>query len=228
MKRSLVGLGLVALLGACATDPGGPQGGPPQDRSEIFISPFGEPFVSQPGEPYPVAAWFAGADGDHDGRLTAEEFSADGRRWFVRLDLDGDTVLTPGEIAAYERQIDIAFLHANAGPMRGSGPGRRGGRGEPDGRMGIGEGAGQEDEVSNIQPHMPKASAASESAERMARAGLLAVPQPVRSADRNMDQRITTQEWAAAAERWFGLLDTDHDGALTLDTLPRTAVQGRR
>ena len=87
MKRSLVGLGLVALLGACATDPGGPQGGPPQDRSEIFISPFGEPFVSQPGEPYPAAAWFAGADADHDGRLTAEEFSAGGRRWFARWTL---------------------------------------------------------------------------------------------------------------------------------------------
>ena len=234
MKRPIAGLGLMVLLSACATDPAGPEGprgDPPPARAEIFISPFGEPFVSQPGDPYPVAAWFAGADADPDGRLTAEEFSADGRRWFVRLDSDHDGLLGPAEIAAYERLIDAAFLRAGGGgaggPGRGGGRGAGVGRGGPsgDGRMGLGEGGGQEDEGSYIQPRTPRISAASESSERMARAGLLAVPQPVRSADRNMDQRITPEEWAAASDRWFALLDADHDGALTLETLPRTAIQ---
>ena len=65
----------------------------------------------------------------------------------------------------------------------------------------------------------------------MARAGLLSVPQPVRSADRNMDQKITLQEWTATGERWFSLLDTRHQGYLTLEGLPQTAIQndgGRR
>lgn len=236
MKRPIAGLGLMMLLCACATDPGSPEGAggaPASAHAEIFISPFGEPFVSEPGDPYPVAAWFAGADADHDGRLTAAEFSADGRRWFAVLDSDHDGLLTPGEIAAYERRIDTAFLGVGRMGGPGRGGGRWGGAGpmrqegpQDDGRMGLGEGAGQEDEVSHIQPSVPRVSAASESSERMARAGLLAVPQPVRSADRNMDQRITAEEWAATSDRWFALLDTDHDGVLTLEALPRTAMQG--
>lgn len=254
MLRPIAGFGLMMLLCACASepggpggphDPGGPQGGPPggpergppSGQASIFISPFGEPFVSQPGDPYPVAAWFAGADADHDGRLTSAEFAADGRRWFAVLDTDHDGQLTPGEVTAYERMIDTAFLRAGGG-MGGPGGGRGrggpggGGRGAPPaggGRMGLGEGSGsgQEDDVSQIQPRAPRVTADAESSERMARAGLLGVPQPVRSADRNMDQRITADEWAAISDRWFSLLDTDHDGVLTLETLPRTAMQGR-
>jgi len=242
MKRVIAGLiislGLTAApsIGAAATpttDP--PQDQAPATRPSIFISPYGEPFLSQAGEPYPVAAWFAGADADHDGRLTPEEFAADGRRWFGRLDQNGDQIIDPAEIAAYERLIDAAFLRVGAQ----SGPGGHGGRGGPGGggrrgggpRLGMGEGGGQEDEPSRIQPREPRVTAAAESSERMARAGLLSVPQPVRSADRNMDQKITLQEWTATGERWFSLLDTRHQGYLTLEGLPQTAIQndgGRR
>ena len=235
----IISLGLTAVpsIGAAAviaSDP--PQDQAPATRASIFISPYGEPFVSAEGEPYPVAAWFAGADADHDGRLTPEEFAADGQRWFARLDQNGDRIIDPAEIAAYERMIDAAFLRVGApsGPGgRGGwgGGGRRGGGGGGAGRMGLGEGGGQEDEPSHIQPREPRVTAAAESSERMARAGLLSVPQPVRSADRNMDQKITLQEWTATGQRWFSLLDTKHQGYLTLDGLPQTALQsdgGRR
>ena len=46
-----------------------------------------------------------------------------------------------------------------------------------------------------------------------------------------MDQKITLQEWTATGERWFSLLDTRHQGYLTLEGLPPTAIQndgGRR
>ncbi|NBB64433.1 hypothetical protein GVN18_34815, partial [Pseudomonas sp. ODNR1LW] len=118
MKYSLAGIGLLSLVSACAAGPGGrgphgPEGGadgaPPPQRSEIFVSPYGELFVSEPGEPYPVAAWFADADADSDGRLTAEEFAADGQRWFATLDQDADGVIGPGEIFAYERLVDATF-----------------------------------------------------------------------------------------------------------------------
>lgn len=242
MKRTIASLfvGLIAGFGlTTATHSGAAartadqaadaaQDQAPATRPSIFISPYGEPFVSAPGEPYPVAAWFAGADTDHDGRLTPEEFAADGQRWFTRLDQNGDGIIDPAEIAAYERMIDAAFLRVGA--LSASGPGGRGGwgggrRGGGGGRMGLGEGGGQEDEPSHIQPHEPRVTAAAESSERMARAGLLAVPQPVRSADRNMDQKITVQEWTATGQRWFSLLDTKHQGYLTLDGLPQTALQ---
>ncbi|MDB5432211.1 MAG: EF-hand domain protein, partial [Caulobacter sp.] len=50
-------------------------------------------------------------------------------------------------------------------------------------------------------------------------------PEPVTASDGNFDHLITAAEFAAAADRRFKLLDKDGDGALTLDTLPPTAVQ---
>lgn len=232
MNRMIASLGLMAVLSTgvagSALAASGADDAPPATRPAIFISPFGEPFISEAGQPYPVAAWFAGADSDHDGHLTAEEFSADGHRWFGKLDQNGDQIIDPNEIAAYERLIDASFLRVGtlsgpAGRGGGWGGGRRGGGGRP---MGLGEGSGQEEEPSQIQPREPRVTAAAESSERMARAGLLSVPQPVRSADRNMDQKITLQEWTATSDRWFSLLDTNHQGFLTLDTLPKTALQG--
>lgn len=250
MKYSLAGIGLLTLVSACAAGPGGrgphgpeggPDGGPPPQRSEIFVSPYGELFVSEPGEPYPVAAWFADADADSDGRLTAEEFAADGRRWFATLDQDGDGVIGPGEIFAYERLVDATFAAMGGGmeggPGGGTGGGRGSGRGGPpgggqmnlngdqqDGGMGgpMGGMGGQE---GGAAPSRPRAQPYRGGTERLARAGLLSVPQPVRAADRNADQKITPEEWAAAGERWFVLLDQDHDGILTLESLPKTAMQ---
>jgi hypothetical protein len=241
MKYSVAGLGMMAVLSACASGPsgrpGGPEGGPPPVRPEVFVSPYGELFVSEPGEPYPVAAWFADADADSDGRLTAEVFAADGRRWFATLDQDGDGVVGPSEIFAYERLVDATFAALGGGmggpPGGGRGPGRRGPPGggqmnlngdQQDPMGGMGGMGGQEG--GPPAPSKPRAQPYRGGTERLARAGLLSVPQPVRAADRNADQKITPDEWTAAGERWFVLLDQDHDGILTLESLPKTAVQG--
>jgi hypothetical protein len=61
----------------------------------------------------------------------------------------------------------------------------------------------------------------------LAMAGLLNVPQPVKAADVDTNQRITPEEWSRAGDRWFQLLDTDKDGVLTLAELPRTQMQQR-
>lgn len=256
MKYSLVGLGVpvvLALLTACAAGPGGggkgPDGGPLPQPRQVFVSPFGELFVSEAGEPYPVAAWFADADADSDGRLTADEFAADGQRWFARLDQDADGIVGPAEIFAYERMVDATF--ASVGGMGGMGgmPGRPGGgrgpgagRGGPsaggqmnldDDQSGSPMGGGQDGPPMGGGQEAPSAAAPRaqpyrSGTERLARAGLMSVPQPVRAADRNADQKITQEEWAAASERWFALLDQDHDRVLTLESLPKTAVQGGR
>lgn len=239
MLKSLAALSLVAMTCACASSPGRPDG-PPPVGPQVFVSPYGQPYRSRPGEPYPVAAWFATADADGDGRLTPAEFAADGRRFFVGLDTNADDVIGPLEITAYEA-MTTGLFEGRGGP-RGRGMGRPGdGRaGGPPGGLGLGDSA-QQDGMGGGQrrggarggpprggPSGPRGGGAT---SMLAMAGLLNVPQPVKAADTDVNQRITVQEWTQVGDRWFRLLDADRDGALTLAELPQTRLQrggGRR
>lgn len=276
---SLAAIGLVAMTCACASGPdlgpppgmgfgpggpGGPGGEGPPPMRQVFVSPFGEPFEAGPGEPYPVAAWFAGADADADGRLTPAEFEADGLRWFVALDADRDGKIGPLEVTAYEAMIGQKLGGQRGGPgMGGPGGGMGGGRGGdrgggrpgggfggpaggaalnadedggqiggqdfPGGSGGMpgggGPGSGGPGGGSRI-PGGGRGPAGGRTAMTpLAMANLLAVPQPVKSADQDMNQFITREEQVRVAQRWFGLLDTNHDGALTLAELPETGLQ---
>ena len=80
--------------------PPGHGGAPP-----FFLSPAGEPFRTMPGGPSPLAAWFAGADANHDGVLTFAEFQADFRRFFAILDTNHDGEIAPDEVNRYETEI---------------------------------------------------------------------------------------------------------------------------
>ena len=51
------------------------------------------------------------------------------------------------------------------------------------------------------------------------------IDEPVRSADRNFDYRISLQEFLAHSDRHFHALDIDNQGYLTLAGLPRTAAE---
>jgi hypothetical protein len=231
-------------LAACASGPpqGGPRGDwgkaprrPPSDEAEggrprmphrqVFISPAGEPFRADPGQPYPVAAWFAGADADHDGVLTREEFVADALRFFAVLDLDHNGVIDGFEVSNYENQIAPEILGAfrdagqgsRGGPGAGGGPPGGGrGRGGPPG--GGGHGGGGKRGGGPMGGMLQGATPYS----------LLAEPQPVMGADADFDRRITRDEAAKAARARFALLDTDGDGRLRLADLPRTPAQARQ
>ncbi|WP_420472020.1 hypothetical protein [Brevundimonas sp. FT23042] len=225
-----------SLLTACAGGPGGPGrpgGPPPGDRPAapaLFISPFGEPFVGEPGGPWPSEDWFLGADADLDGAVTFEEFAADGLRWFATLDTDRDGRLGPDELADYELGLR-RFGGRGGGPV---GPG--GGRGDrPDGGPRGGDGPfGLVDVTSaGLAPQQAGGRPPGRGGSRggigsygvVAESGYFNLPQPVKSADVNVDQRVSAEEWAAATRRWFLALDTDRDGKLTLATLPRTPAQ---
>ncbi len=89
----------VAATGASAQVFG--RRGPPPIEGHgggLFLSPAGEPFRSPDG----LGAWFAGADGDHDGALTLPELRADMVRYFRKLDANADGTLDGFEIQAYE------------------------------------------------------------------------------------------------------------------------------
>ena len=165
---------------------------------------MGEPFRAAAGAPAPVAAWFAAADGDHDGRLTAAELAADANRFFSRLDLDGDGEIAPGELANYENRIapEIRLYQTTGWPgaepptkrRRGAGDGRRG---DPDGRVGAG------------------------------RYSWFNIPEPVAAADLDMNRGVSREEFRSAALARFALLDKTGAGALTLATLPPLPAQGQ-
>ena len=103
----------VLPLWACASEgadgAGGPDGPPglagaPGAAAMLFISPSGEPFRAQPGEPYPVAAWFAQADANHDGFVTMEEAMGISSTLtpdlFAKADANGDQKLDQAEYTA--------------------------------------------------------------------------------------------------------------------------------
>ena len=231
VATSSLALSLAALLTACSVglsgNREGPFAAPPPPRPALFISPFGEPFMAEPGQPYPSADWFTGADDNLDGAITVEEFTADGQRYFASLDTDRDGRLNQTELAAYETTL-------RAFSMRGAGDGPGGG---PRGPMGGGRGMaalpGVDSETLGVAP--PSSGAGTHMRRRgrsgpagygaIADAGFFNLPQPVKSADINMDQRVSSEEWAQATQRWFLSLDTDRDGRLTLATLPVTPAQ---
>jgi hypothetical protein len=241
--RALAALTLAALtLAACANAPpqddrGGPGGGPggpgggrgrgfgpppgeagdrgPQrPRQQLFISPAGEPFRASAEAPYPVAAWFAGADANHDGGLSRDEFVDDAARFFAVLDVDHDGVIDGFEVATYEKKIAPEILLGSTfegGGGRGGPPG--GGRGGPGGGRGKPGGGGR--------------GAMGGMMEGAAPYSLLAEPQPVMGADADFNRRISKDEALKAAKARFALLDVDKDGVLRLDTLPKTPSQAR-
>lgn len=221
------GLLCAAVVGGCAgprMGPGGPFGGPGENRPApraLFVSPFGEVFVGAPGGAWPVADWFRGADSNRDEALAYEEFAADGRRWFDHLDTDRDGRLGQAELWAYEASLrEIGGGMAPGGPGGGAGgPGPR-----PNGAT-LGLAPPQTAGGSNIRrragPRGPQGYGL------VAEAGFFNLPQPVKAADVNVDQRVTADEWSAATQRGFLALDTDRDGRLTLGSLPRTPLQLR-
>jgi hypothetical protein len=223
-------LGLTAALAltltACAGGPPeGPRRGPPPGEDgpgprggglQLFISPAGEPFRAPSDAPYPVAAWFAGADANHDGALTRDEFVADALRFFAVVDADKDGVIDGFEVSAYEQRIAPEIIGGTAPSMRrgpmGQGPG--GGDGPPGGGRGGGRGG-------------PRGGMSGNALQGAALYGLIAEPQPVMGADADFNRRITKDEATRAAVTRFRLLDTDKDGLLKLETLPKTPAQLR-
>ncbi len=232
-------------LGACASGPpqdgprgdwgkappsrppgeGEPGGPPRRPRPNLFISPAGEPFRAEPGAPYPVAAWFAGADADHDGVLTRDEFVADALRFFDRIDTDHNGVVDGFEVSTYETQVAPEILRGfqggdgegpgmrgggSGGPGGGHGGGRRGGGGSPGGGGGKRGGGPMGGMLQGAAPY-----------------SLLAEPEPVSASDGDFDRRITRAEATKAAKARFALLDKDGAGKLRLADLPETPVQAR-
>ncbi len=167
----------------------------------LFVAPDCKPYRGRPGDPYPVAAWFAEADANHDGRLDRAEFTANFLAYFDVLDADHDGEIGPQEIGHFESDILPEVRMAS-----------------PEGSFGADEQSGGSDDDSSPKtpPERPRGASFF---------GFFGAPEPLIVMDANFDRGISRAEYAAAAAKSFRQLDATNLGYLTLATLPKTAAQ---
>ena len=179
----------------------GAQGyGPP--FAKVYIAPMGQPFRTD-GFTDPAAVWFAQADADHDGRLTFAEFAADADRYFTVLDRNHDGEIDPQEMAVYENQDAPEIKLYQPGQYRHP----RSGKAKKEARA---------------------AGALRADYEAPYGAGLWAslnIPEPVVSADLDLNRGVSRAELAQVASSRFQTLDSGGQGVLTLAALPRSPAQ---
>lgn len=197
----LAGLLLVLASGAQAQDGPPPPGGPggPRPRG-LFVSPMGEPFRGTVDGKAPQDAWFDGADANHDGALTLDEFRDDAMRWFKILDRKGDGEIDPADIEHYET---VLAPEARGGGFETGGPTM-----------------GDNGEVKAADIGSTRVLSG------LARFNYLGSPEPVTAADSSLNGGVSAIEFMSAAKRRFDLLDTNHDGKLTKAELPELRTGG--
>jgi hypothetical protein len=177
----------------------------PGSDLNVFFSPSGQPFRAQPGDPYPVAAWIAQADTDHDGKISYDEFMADSKQFFVKLDVNHDGYISSPENTAYENKVAPEILRID--PRIDQPP-----------RYHVND----DDIVTDNDPRLRNYVKTIQGASQYS---VLDEPQPVRAADKNYDFRISGDEWTNATAARFKTLDRNDDGFLTANELPWTPAQ---
>jgi hypothetical protein len=171
----------------------------------LFLSPMGEPFRPGGDGDDPVRRWFDQTDRDHDGRLTSGELMLDADRFFALVDKDGNGELLPDEVYAYEQDVapEIRLYQRRVEREAGARPDR-------------------EEEARARRQNRKRGPDGVIGAGRYA---FLNIPNPVASADDDINRAVSAREFRAAAAERFRDLDPGQTKALTLAQLPKTPAQ---
>ena len=217
-----VTLSALILSGRAVGAPDGPPS--PGGQSVLFISPSGEPFRSRPGEPYPVAAWFAQADADHDGKLSRTEFVADAMRFFAVLDRNHNGLIDHDDLSYYEHVIAPEIL-GDAGAGAANRPILKAAYvqlAQLDSGLDPDTPVDSSHDASRIDRSAPSGGPMMSGA---APYGLLNEPEPVAASDLSFSGRIRADDFRRRAEQRFDRLDRAKQGYLELAALPKTMMQ---
>jgi len=169
------------------------------------FSPNGEPLV---GSGWPahcddaMDVWFDRIDSNHDGKLTLAEMEADAVRQFNVMDLRHDGKVSAAEVATYRERVMGTKYASFSTPEIAMKPRAR----ESDEPRFPGEG-GREDES------MPRPDAS----------GVMPAdrPDPVMSADTDLDGSVTLDEFKTYVHQNFADLDRSHAGYIEKSDLHR-------
>jgi hypothetical protein len=223
----VVAIGLAACSGPGGPDgpggPGGPGGGPrPQQAGSV--SPNAEPLtggaLGWKRCEEALDEWAVRVDPAHRGIVSRQDFLADARAQFARMDGDGDGFITADELSAYRAPFRVVEPSAPprlprgdqgeddgsfggrigfpGGSWGGRGGGGSGGGGPPGGGGGGGpSGGGGGPRDGGDRGNSPSTGA-----------------DPVMSADTNLDFKVSLDEFLRQANLTFDSLDLDRNGTL--------------
>jgi Ca2+-binding EF-hand superfamily protein len=200
----------VALVG-CS----GHKGPPPPT-----FSPNGEPLVP-PLWPAKcedaLDAWFDRLDSSHAGRLTLAQLEADARRQYQEMDLRHDGKVTAEELSKYRlAQMHGHFLSVSTPGQGGILGSRNDDEDRPGDRL--------DDAMGDDNPRHGRRKD-DEDRPRDAYAALVTdQPDPVMTADADLDGSVTWEEFRALVAQNFADFDKEHVGFITKDELRVTCA----
>lgn len=199
-----------------------------------FISPMGEPFRAHRATDDTLADWFARADADHDGVLTASEMVADAERFFATLDTDHDGEIDPDELAQYEYGIapEIQVMSSTKRPPgQPASTAAQSDDGDLDADLDESSRRGHRRSEREREQADFASLGFGGTLQGAARYSLLNLPEPVAAADADFNGSITLAEFRQAAIERFQLLDRAHQGRISLaqlEALPHAPDTDRR
>jgi hypothetical protein len=206
LRRLSAGAAL-CLLTICL---GGCHSGAPRSTSvdrtpfaSIQFSPNAEPLTGGPlGHPKceeALTGWFDRVDTNHDGVIDRDEFLADARLQFNRMDRHHAGYVTAFDLSEFRAPYESP-PGSDAYPPESD---RRGGVGSADGPNGHpgGSGGGSEDRArAMLLQRGPSVDTRAD---------------PVMSADKTLSFKVTLEDFVAQANDVFNGLDAAHDGRVT-------------
>ncbi|MEB2844763.1 hypothetical protein GAO09_01155 [Rhizobiales bacterium RZME27] len=195
-KIALAALGAAFVFGATApasfAAPGdrGPNGHGPRHE-------MGGPMMKERAFIYLLK----NADADKDGKVTKAELTAFEEKKFAEIDADKDGSLTPGEFRAYRKAAMEAFRKDHPRPEREDA--KADGDKKPSGERAEGK-EGKRHHAKGPGRHGKGGPAM----------GF------IRFADTDENGQVSKAEATAATEKFFAFMDTNKDGAISIDDLP--------